>query len=142
LPEEGHFAAIEEQLSAGFLDEVRQRAELRDVTLSMPRLDFETALDLSGLLQAMGMTDAFGGAADFSGMVEGGGLFISAALHRATITVDEKGTEAAAATLVAMAESALQQVTLTIDRPFVFATGERETGTILFLGRVMNPVAG
>jgi serpin B len=57
LPEEGRFAAIEEQLSAGFLDEVRQRAELRDVTLSMPRLDFETALDLSGLLQAMGMTD-------------------------------------------------------------------------------------
>lgn len=143
LPEQGHFAAIEGQLSAGFFDEVRRRAELRDVTLSMPRFDFETALNLSGLLQAMGMTDAFGmGAADFSGMVEGGSLFISAALHRATIAVDEKGAEAAAATLVATAESALEQVTLTIDRPFMFAIVERETGTILFLGRVINPVAG
>jgi serpin B len=109
--------------------------------LAMPRFDFETDLDLPRLLEAMGMTDPFDpGAADFSGMTGSRGLYISAALHKADITVDEKGTEAAAATAVVMAESAAPEPTEVIaDRPFLFAVAERETGAILFLGRVTDP---
>ncbi|MGB0386115.1 MAG: serpin family protein [Ardenticatenaceae bacterium] len=79
------------------------------------------------------------GAADFSGMAEEGGLSIGSALHRATITVDEKGTEASAATLVEMEVEGVERAEMTTNRPFIFAIVEQERGTILFLGRVMNP---
>lgn len=140
LPEEGQFATVQEAMSVDLLDQVRAQAEIHDVTLSMPKFDFETDINLPDLLKEMGMTDAFSpGAADFGGMAEGGGLYISAALHKGTIKVDELGTEAAAATAIAMAESAMPRADMTLDRPFIFSILERETGTILFLGRVMDP---
>ena len=139
LPEVGRFESIEQRLSSDFLEGLQDQVTLHDVTLSMPKFDFESEIDLSKRLKEMGMTEAFGPQADFSGMVDGGGLFISAALHKATIALDEKGTEAAAATAVAMAESAMEQAEMTIDRPFILAIIERDTGSILFLGRVMNP---
>ncbi len=139
LPDAGQFESIQEGLSTDFLDQVRTQADIHDVTLSMPKFDFDTDIDLPELLKAMGMTHAFSPEADFSGIVEEGGLYISAALHKGMIKVDELGTEAAAATVIAMAESAMQRAEMTLDRPFIFAIMERETGTILFLGRVMNP---
>ena len=139
LPDEGSFGTVEEHLNAGFLDEVEGSLETKYVRLTMPRFDFETDLDFKERLKAMGMTRPFEDA-DFSGMTGGKDLYISDALHRANITVDEKGTEAAAATVLVMAESSTPQVTeMTMDRPFIFAIVERDTGTILFLGRVTNP---
>jgi len=140
LPDEGRYAEVEEQLSAAFLEEVRGRLETRDVTLTLPRFDFEDDVDLKAQLEAMGMTDPFSSAADFSGMVEGGGLWISDALHKATIAVDEVGTEATAATVIAMEESAMERAEFEATRPFMLAIVEQETGTLLFLGRVLNPV--
>jgi serpin B len=138
VPEPGRFEDIEEQLSLDFLNEIRQGAVEHDVNLSMPKLDFETALDLREMLTGMGMLDAFNsGSADFSGIASE--LFISHALHKSMITVDEKGTEAAATTVIAMEESAYPRAELTIDRPFIFAIVERESGAVLFLGRVVNP---
>jgi serpin B len=139
LPDFGNFEAVDAALSAELLAEIRRGAVRRDVSLVMPTLDFESELDLKQLLMGMGMTDAFGDA-DFSGITEGGGLFISDAIHKANITVDEKGTEAAAVTAVVMAESALETAELELTHPFIFAIQERETGAILFLGRVMNPL--
>jgi serpin B len=141
LPEEGRFEQIADRLSAGFFGEVRRGLHQEYVELAMPRFDFETDLDLPKLLKAMGMTNPFDpGAADFSGMTGSRGLYISAALHKADITVDEKGTEAAAATAVVIAESAAPEPTrVAADRPFIFAIVERETGAILFLGRVTDP---
>lgn len=138
LPDEGQFEAVEDLLSSDFLSQLREHASERDVHLVMPKLDFETDLDLKALLTGMGMTEPFGGA-DFSGISEGGGLFISDALHKANITVDEEGTEAAAATVIAMRESAMERAELSLARPFLFSLQDRETGTILFLGRVLNP---
>ena len=68
-------------------------------------------------------------------------LFISDVIHEAYIAVDEEGTEAAAATAVVMRATAapLETVQLTIDRPFLFALRDLETGALLFLGRVMDP---
>jgi serpin B len=139
LPQQGNFEPVQEQLSLDFLNQVRDQMQTRDVTLTMPRFEFKSDLNLPQLLQELGMTDPFSSGADFSGMVEGGGLYISDALHQGTIAVDEVGTEATAATVIAMEEEAMERAEVTMDRPFTFAIMERETGTILFLGRVMNP---
>lgn len=138
LPDSDRFASVEAELSADYLARIRQAASEHDVRLVMPQLDFESDLDLKELLMGMGMTAPFEDA-DFSGITAGSGLFISDALHKANITVDEKGTEAAAATVIAMQESALERAELTLDRSFIFAILERETGSLLFLGRVVNP---
>ena len=141
LPEEGRFEGIEGRLSAGFLDEVEEKIRpFEFVKLTMPRFDYETDLDLIPLLRSMGMTDPFGGGADIGGITKEEELFIGAAKHRANITVDEKGTEAAAATALAFPVSEPPPpVEMTMDRPFLFAITERETGTVLFLGRVTDP---
>lgn len=137
LPAEGQFEAVEEQLSAELFADIRQKAEVHDVRLTMPKFDYDMDLDLVDVLSEMGMADAFHGEADFSGIA--GGLSISDALHKATITVDEEGTEAAAATIIAMEVSAMEGAELSLDQPFIYAIVERETGAILFLGRVMHP---
>jgi serpin B len=139
LPAEGQFEALEAQLSGDIFAWLREAGQLHDVTLTMPRFEFETELDLVQALQGMGLTSPFGAEADFNGMVEGGGLHISAAIHKANITVDEKGTEAAAATAVMVNRRGFPIVEMTLDRPFIYAIVAQDTGTILFLGRVMNP---
>ena len=141
LPDEERYTEVEGQLDADFLENVRGQLETRDVTLTLPQFDFESDVNLKAELQAMGMTDPFSSAADFSGMVEGGSLYISDALHKATITVDEVGTEATAATVIAMEESAMERGEFQATRPFMLAIVERETGTLLFLGRVLNPAS-
>ena len=89
------------------------------------------------------MPDAFDpDRADFSGMDGARDLFISDVLHKAFVAVDEKGTEAAAATAVIMeltSAPADEPISFTIDRPFLYLIRDGQTGTILFLGRVVNP---
>jgi serpin B len=80
--------------------------------------------------------------ADFSGITDEDRLFVTSVLHKATIKVDENGTEAAAATAVVMGiKSALPEepISLVIDRPFLFLIRHEPTGTILFMGRVVEP---
>jgi serpin B len=91
----------------------------------------------------MGMPAAFTGGADFSGMTGKKDLFISDVVHKAFVSVDEEGTEAAAATAVVMAESAApaEPVQVTVDHPFIFLIRDTETGTVLFVGRVLDPDA-
>jgi len=138
LPHAEWFADVEQQLNAVFINDLRERGEAYDVTLMMPRWEFDSKLDLKEVLAGMGMEQPFGGEADFSGISDGG-LFIADAVHRGTITVDEEGTEAAAATVVGMATSAYPVAEMALNRPFIFAIVERDTGTILFVGRVANP---
>jgi serpin B len=102
----------------------------------------ETQADLAGTLQALGMPLAFDpDRADFSGMTDQERLSISSVIHQANIDVDEKGTEAAAATAVVMRTTAApaEPVALQVDRPFLFALRDTRTGAILFLGRVSDP---
>jgi len=112
------------------------------VDLGMPKFGLETMTDLRTVLIALGMPDAFDpDVADFSGMTAADRLFITAVIHQANIDVDEKGTEAAAATAVVMGRASLpaQTATLRVDRPFLFVLRDVPTGTILFIGRVMEP---
>ena len=109
----------------------------------MPGFEFDSEFSLAETLAEMGMPVAFSGAADFSGMTGSRDLCISEVLHKAFVSVDEAGTEAAAATAVIMKETAVpaEPVEVTINRPFIFLIRDIDTSAILFLGRVLNPAA-
>lgn len=133
---------LEKRLSAQDLAGWLAKAQFTEVDLSLPRFSFTSAFELKKVLAALGMTDAFDGAkADFSGMSPEK-MAISKVLHQAFVAVDERGTEAAAATAVIMQRAAAPEqppVVFRADRPFLFLIRHRPTGAILFLGRVANP---
>ena len=143
LPQAGQFETFEGSLDAQRVDAIVKDLESRQVALTMPRFEFEFGLKLKEVLAAMGMPVAFSGRADFSGMTGNRDLFISDVIHKAFVSVDEAGTEAAAATAVMMALTAVPgaPVEVTVDRPFVFLLRDIETDAILFVGRIVNPGA-
>lgn len=117
---------------------------IRPVDLSIPRFRIERELPLKDLLQAMGMKLAFDRVkADFSGVTGARDLYITKAVHKAFVDVDERGTEAAAATAVVMSLRGPAKpetpVAFRADHPFLFFIRERSTGAILFFGRVLDP---
>jgi serpin B len=143
VPDAGRFTEIEGKLASGLIDDaVAALGRGTKLDLTMPKFEFRTQAGLNNALMALGMKSAFGEGADFSGMTTEADLFISDVIHEAYIAVDEEGTEAAAATAVIMRETAIgpdDTLHLTIDRPFLFALRDRETGALLFLGRVTDP---
>ena len=131
-------ANLEGSLTAAKLDGLRPR----HVAVAMPRFKMEAGFELQDELSGMGMPVAFGGKADFSGINGQRDLFISAVIHKAYVDVNEEGTEAAAATAVVMPRLAIRPepvVSFRADHPFVFVIRDNRSGSILFLGRVMNP---
>jgi serpin B len=145
LPDEGQFQAVEEALDPAMIGDILSNLTYGPVTLSLPRFTYESAFNLNDALRALGMTDAFDPErADFSGMDGSRDLYIGNVLHKAFVSVDENGTEAAAATAVIMALTmapAGEPIVFTVDRPFIFAIRDGQTGGILFLGRVVTPEA-
>jgi serine protease inhibitor len=90
----------------------------------------------------MGMTDAFLEKADFSGMNGKRDLFISEVIHKAFVDVNEEGTEAAAATAVVVRTTAIGPKEIPVfraDHPFLFLIRDNDSGSLLFIGRMMNP---
>jgi len=135
-------AAFEEGLDAAGLDAITSALADRQVQLSLPRFGIETKASLADALRALGMPLAFDpDRADFSGITAAEALLIDDVIHQANIDVDEKGTEAAAATAVVMraGSAPIEPVTLRVDRPFLFALRDVPTGAVLFLGRVTDP---
>ncbi|MFN2129864.1 MAG: serpin family protein [Anaerolineae bacterium] len=141
VPDEGQFDAFEDALDAGHLEAIVQDLRYVQVALSMPQFKIESSLSLADALAAMGMPAAFSDDADFSGMTGNHDLAISDVVHKAFVSVDESGTEAAAATAVIMKLTAMpaEPLTVTIDRPFIFAIRDIQTGSLLFVGRVVDP---
>jgi serpin B len=145
LPGSGRFTAFEDSLDSGKISDIVLALENRKVALTMPKFEFTSDLGLKNTLSEMGMPEAFSGDADFSGMDGKHDLSISDVIHKAFISVDETGTEAAAATAVIVGATAMppgepeQIVNMTIDRPFIFLIRDIQTGTILFIGRIINP---
>ena len=134
--------ALEGQLTAERLDGWIAGATRRDVLVYLPRFTVDSRFGLADTLAAMGMPSAFGEGADFSGMNGKRDLSVSAVVHAARVEVDERGTEAAAATGVAVGlTSALPQEppVFRADHPFVFLIRDTRTGLVLFLGRVTDP---
>jgi serine protease inhibitor len=142
VPDEGNFDAFEPSLNSDLFNETINGLQSTSMMLSLPKFTFESSFSLSDALKSMGMIDAFDpDNADFSGMTAESDLFISDVIHKAFVAVDEEGTEAAAATAVIIeaASAIMYDVTLTIDRPFIFIIRDRPSGQILFIGRVLNP---
>jgi serpin B len=143
VPDAGTFDAVEAGLTGATLDAILLAADSGPGTFSLPRFKFKQDLSLSDVLSGMGMPDAFDGQlADLSGIDGMRDLYIQKILHQALIAVDEKGTEAAAATAVIIGETAGMvgvMRNLVVDRPFLFAIRDNATQSILFLGRVLDP---
>ena len=142
VPDEGRFEEVESSLDYETASDGLGSLQPTSVSLGLPKFKFESAFGLADQLKALGMTDAFDpDQADFTGMSERNDLYISAVVHKAFVAVDEKGTEAAAATavIVGVTSAPLFDVTLTIDRPFIFLIRDIPTGQILLVGRVLNP---
>jgi serpin B len=142
LPEAGKFEAFEETLNTQQVDTIMSGLKPTEVALTMPQFEFDSEFKLKDTLADMGMPIAFSpDDANFSGMTGTPDLYISEVIHKAFISVDEAGTEAAAATAVIMNRCSAPYepaVDVTIDRPFIFLIRDIETGTILFAGRVVN----
>jgi len=114
------------------------------VIVTLPKFKMTDQLELSNALGALGMAQAFQpGTADFSGMTGRRDFWISSAIHKAFIDVNEEGTEAAAATAIVMRSMAMAReqppVIFRADHPFLFLIRDNRSGSILFMGRVTDP---
>jgi serpin B len=143
IPDKGNFMEFEASLDAALLQSILDELEYKNVQLSMPKFEFESEFFLQDVLREMGMPAAFEpGLADFSGMDGSRDLYIDEVIHKAYVGVDEEGTEAAAATAVIIraVSMPITDVELTIDQPFIFVIREIPTGSVLFTGRMLNPI--
>ncbi|MBN1693910.1 serpin family protein [candidate division WOR-3 bacterium] len=127
-------------------DEWMSRFSEDSVNLFLPKLKVEYKADsvLKEVLKDMGMEIAFDGRADFTQMHKPGGIWIGKVIHKTFLEVDEEGTEAAAATVVEMIWESTGGgevfPVMRINRPFLFAIRENHSGTILFIGKIIDPV--
>lgn len=145
LPKERNgLAKFEKTMTTDVVRELTARAASREVIVSMPRFKMTQEFSLSDTLKAMGMKEAFAaGQADFGGMTDKDDLYLQAVVHKAFVDVTEEGTEAAAATGVAIGVTSMpvrqEPVVFKADHPFVFLIRHNQTGAILFMGRLSEP---
>jgi serpin B len=135
-------SALESRLSAKLLRQIESGMQKQFVEIEIPKFSFSSQAKLPDVLEAMGARLAFQpGQADFSGMDGKRDLFLSNVVHKAYVAVDEKGTEAAAATGGIMMPTAvpLPAAVFRADHPFVFIIRDVYSGAIVFMGRVMDP---
>ena len=139
LPARGKYDQFESSLSADLVSEFSKRLRPFPLELSIPSFEIKSEFKLADTLAGMGMPDAFDPeSADFSGMRATKDLYCSAVVHKAFVKVNERGTEAAAATGGTIGVTSVTP-TFTADRPFIFLIRDIETDAILFAGRVMDP---
>jgi len=147
LPDENTFSDFEAALDPSRLSTIMEELEPMPGAIQMPRFRFDTELNLGAVFQAAGFTLPFTeGVADFSGISRiavAENLHISGAFHKATIDVDEEGTEAAAATAISVGITSTPADTFNVhlNRPFLFVIRDRPTNAILFMGRVVDAAA-
>lgn len=147
LPEKGDgLADVEAKLTFQNLQQWVGSLSKRDVKVYVPKFKTTSQFELGDTLKALGMNTAFDpNTADFSGMTGGRDLFISAVIHKAFVDVNEEGTEAAAATGIILAPTSAapdptEPPVFRADHPFVFMIRDNRNGTILFMGRIENPL--
>jgi serpin B len=138
----GTFSDFEQKLDYTTVKSVLDTLNKTRVILTMPKFEYDSEFGLKGALVKLGMKEPFLDNADFSGISRESDLHIDDVLHKAFVSVDEAGTEAAAATgvIIGTTSMPLDPVTVTLDRPFVFLIRDIQTGAVLFIGRVMDPL--
>jgi len=139
MPAEGSFDTFSQNLTAASIANISSQLVRAELDLSFPRFGIESKVSLGERLQALGMREAFTDSADFSGISPD--VYLSDAFHNATLTIDEEGTEAAAATaFVGVGVSAPAVIIpVVFDHPFVFFIRDVETNALLFVGHYANP---
>lgn len=145
MPTPGTFDQFAASLTPAVLADITTQAAANDgkyyIAFSMPKFTFTQSADIGPLLQSLGMTDPFDpNLADFSGIDGLHDLYVQNVYHQAYISVDEQGTEAAAATAIVIPPTGIitPNLTLAIDHPFIFLIRDRQTGLILFMGKVVK----
>jgi len=136
-------ASIESSLTAEKLNKYKSKMkETKLDSISLPKFEFDTKYFMNDTLSVLGMPTAFSENADFSGMTGKKDLYIGFVIHQAYVKVDEKGTEAVGATAVGTKYSvSMPGNVFRADHPFIFLIQEKDTGDILFFGRVVNPAS-
>jgi serpin B len=140
LPAATAFEDFRSKFDASTLAGIVAALRARFVEVSLPKFRFTTQLQVKPALRSLGMIDAFESSADFSGMDGTRTLFIQDVVHEAFVSVDEKGTEAAAATAVVVNKrGAPERAVFNADRPFLVLVRDNPTGAVLFAGQVTSP---
>jgi serpin B len=119
-----------------------KKFEKQEGNIFLPRFKLEYEIKLNDVLKLLGMEIAFSGSADFTRMFKPGGLFIDEVNHKTFVEVNEEGTEAAAVTSVGISMesgSGSEGFFMHVNRPFVFVIRENHSGTILFIGKIVDP---
>ena len=133
---------LEKALTVDTLTALLLKLRVCEVITFLPKFKLETSFELNPTLEAMGMKRAFSREADFSG-ISAESLCISAFIHKAYVDVNEKGTEAAAATGVVMRTGVARRPqpipVFRADHPFLFLIRDTKAGSILFMGRLTKP---
>jgi serpin B len=134
---------IEKTITAANLEDWLRLRKLHSVDVKFPKFKFTSEFKLKTTLAQMGMPIAFSNAADFSSMASAEKLAIDEVIHKAFVDVNEKGTEAAAATAILIRPTSvppeLPKANFHADHPFAFLIRDNRSGSILFAGRVQNP---
>jgi serpin B len=142
LPKEDKLEETEKSITAEKYAEWKGLLGERRVDVFIPKFKFETGYSMVDCLSQMGMPSAFeDGVADFAGIDGSKSLVIQNVIHKAYIDVNEKGTEAAAATAIIFGTTSVPPPTpvFRADHPFIFFIQQRNTGNILFMGKVSDP---
>ncbi|XP_051265236.1 alpha-1-antitrypsin homolog [Dicentrarchus labrax] len=140
LPDEGRMAEVEGYINKDYLRHWHDSLFRNSVDLFLPKFSISTEASLDSTLKELGITNAFADNADFSGISEEVKLKVSKVSHQAVLSVDETGTEAAAATTIEIMPMSMPE-TIKLDRPFLVFILEHSTRSILFMGKINNPTA-
>jgi len=142
LPKENDLNSLEKKLSVESLDEWKNTLAKKQVNVYLPKFKLESSYSLVDNLTQMGMPTVFeAGNADLTGIYETPDLYVTGVFHKAFVSVDEKGTEAAAATGIVVGVTSVGPTPeiFRADHPFIFLIQDERTGSILFLGKVTDP---
>ena len=138
LPARGQFEDFTSSATADRVTDILEHLRIQMVQVYMPRFEFRSSFELSAVLDKLGMRDAFIlGRANFRGMTLDRAIFLEDVHHQTVVSVDENGTYAAAGTAAEMVWPDVPTVRL--NRPFIFLIRNVETGSILFIGQVVDP---
>ena len=142
MPTSGSFDSFASTLTPTLLGDITSHLSGKTIAFSLPKFSFTLAVPMGDILKSLGMTVPFDSVlADFSGIDGKPDLFVGEIFHQAFVNVDEVGTEAAAATAISVTTATVvspPDLTLTIDHPFIFLIRDRQTGLILFMGKVVS----
>ncbi|KAJ8270037.1 hypothetical protein GJAV_G00109670 [Gymnothorax javanicus] len=138
LPDEGKMAEVDAVINRTHVGHWHGKLHSSVVNLQVPKFKASGSYSLKELLTEMGVVAAFSDSADLSGITEEAGLKVSKVSHKAVLSVDEKGTEAAAATAVEMIPTSLPP-SFHLNRPFFLFILEESTQSLLFMGKIVNP---